>query len=1053
MRRVPGVGLAGLPMPLADEVGRPRLLDRLDARWQHPVTVVQAGAGFGKSTLLAQAVPGQRRRAPRHRRVAHLHARRRRRRRPRAGAARRARRAEPLRTTPPPRSPRRVAAYSPIDVCIVLDDAHEARPGSSGAELIDRLLRRLPDNGHLVLAARHAPPVRLSRLRAADRLVEITQDDLLFTPRRDRRRWRSRLGRDPAAADRVRRLARARAPRTGGPAGGRHRLRAGGGAGQRHRRATSRPVRAVEPRLRRPRAASPGSSASASTSTSLAARRAARLPHRGRPVPGPRSVDRSAAARAARRRGRRPPHARRSTSSSRAGTWLAPAPWRMAHDDVDALAHIATEVVRRTIAALPIDMVQPWVDVLERARPDAARDASRARRAAPGARLHRSTRRRRRRRRGGGLPRSRRSGRRDRGDRRRHGRLVHARRRRQARRRSPAEPTPSRARVTTRRSTWRCASIAAIGAEMRGDLDRRPRTAARRAARPGAPPIRSSVSRLHVHCLLLSGRADEAVEVTRQLLAVSADRATRYLWAIARWMSGEPSDLLGAQPGVGRLPGRSRRATSTSAAPSWRPCWRRPVGATRCTVSSTARRRRTTGRRPRRRPRRGGHGAVRRRRPRRGARRAGRSPTPSPPMPTARSSTSTCAASWPSATCSNADIRRRWDDATMGPTHEQIRTRQPLAGRPPRTAGGRTGRARPGRGLHRLPAAVVGRARHPLARRPPPGRPAARRMAGEPGAGAGPGRAAPPRATAPGASARAAGDLLAHLPGVPHAAARDLGPRTARGGLRRRRPSPRPSCAGRAVADPARAAGRPRHAHPRPRHRAALARARRRPRGPGTSGCTLTYLRQLLEPERPTGEASFHLRADANAITLHASDHLVVDLWELRRLRGDADRSRERADIDRTITLLDAATAWWRGEPLADLAFVVGQEHEIERVRLLATRQPPRVERASPRARAGSECAASTPSGPRPRSLFGAGRTASPSPPPSAPTTSSGPDAATERALRHARQSSASSPSPPPRSCFATSRRQRRPDRTLAIETGARLRNLTYLSCRAFMCS
>ena len=55
-QRLPGAGLAGLPMPLPDEVSRPRLLDRLDARWQHPVTVVQAGAGFGKSTLLAQAV-------------------------------------------------------------------------------------------------------------------------------------------------------------------------------------------------------------------------------------------------------------------------------------------------------------------------------------------------------------------------------------------------------------------------------------------------------------------------------------------------------------------------------------------------------------------------------------------------------------------------------------------------------------------------------------------------------------------------------------------------------------------------------------------------------------------------------------------------------------------------------------------------------------------------------------------------------------------------------------------------------------------------------------
>ena len=98
---------------------------------------------------------------------------------------------------------------------------------------------------------------------------------------------------------------------------------------------------------------------------------------------------------------------------------------------------------------------------------------------------------------------------------------------------------------------------------------------------------------------------------------------------------------------------------------------------------------------------------------------------------------------------------------------------------------------------------------------------------------------------------------------------------------------------------------------------------------------TLTYLRQLLEPDRPSGEASFHVRADADTITLHRSDYLVVDLWELRRLNRDADVARERGDIDRTIALLDTATAWWRGDPMPDLASVVGQEHEVERVRLL----------------------------------------------------------------------------------------------------------------------
>ena len=50
--------------------------------------------------------------------------------------------------------------------------------------------------------------------------------------------------------------------------------------------------------------------------------------------------------------------------------------------------------------------------------------------------------------------------------------------------------------------------------------------------------------RLQIHCLLIGGRADEAVEVARKLLAGSNDRVAPYLWAISRWMAGEPSDLV-----------------------------------------------------------------------------------------------------------------------------------------------------------------------------------------------------------------------------------------------------------------------------------------------------------------------------------------------------------------------------------------------------------------------------------------------------------------------------------------------------------------------------
>jgi DNA-binding SARP family transcriptional activator len=277
------------------------------------------------------------------------------------------------------------------------------------------------------------------------------------------------------------------------------------------------------------------------------------------------------------------------------------------------------------------------------------------------------------------------------------------------------------------------------------------------------------------------------------------------------------------------------------------------------------------------------------------------------------------------------DIRRRWDHVEMGPTHEAIRTASRWL------VDLRAGRGTDADGLDParvftafpLPWSVelatrLHAARHASGARlaewlvnqvPEPARVELRYLTG-----------------APGATGRAAADLLAHLPAVP---ARQLeisvlgplvvafdGAAATAPELRRTRVRALLTLLvvhGTLTRDAVTELLWPEH------DAAAGARNLR---------VTLTYLRQLLEPERPAGEASFHLRADAGTITLQPSEHLTVDLWEVRRLRRDADRSRDQGDSDRTITVLDAATAWWRGEPLADLAFVAGQEHEVERVRL-----------------------------------------------------------------------------------------------------------------------
>src|SRR5262249_12394358 len=87
-------------------------------------------------------------------------------------------------------------------------------------------------------------------------------------------------------------------------------------------------------------------------------------------------------------------------------------------------------------------------------------------------------------------------------------------------------------------------AIAAIGAEMGGDLVRaldelRDAPLGRVPAAGGLPP-----GGLVLHCLLLRGGAEEAVAVAADLVTIKSDRTPRYFWAMARWMAGEPEELL-----------------------------------------------------------------------------------------------------------------------------------------------------------------------------------------------------------------------------------------------------------------------------------------------------------------------------------------------------------------------------------------------------------------------------------------------------------------------------------------------------------------------------
>lgn len=163
---------------------RPRLLSTLRGRFERRVTVVVGGPGFGKTTLLAQAVAENSLdplgidcwvRCEADDAVASVL----------AGAISAALGVPSAEGSEPRALAESLAAASaakaPVAVALVLDDVHELPVDSAGAELLAELVARLPTNAHLVLGARHSPPIPLARLVARDEAARVDEADLAFT--------------------------------------------------------------------------------------------------------------------------------------------------------------------------------------------------------------------------------------------------------------------------------------------------------------------------------------------------------------------------------------------------------------------------------------------------------------------------------------------------------------------------------------------------------------------------------------------------------------------------------------------------------------------------------------------------------------------------------------------------------------------------------------------------------------------------------------------------------------------------------------------------------
>jgi DNA-binding SARP family transcriptional activator len=161
-------------------VSRDRLLSVLRERFERRMIAIQAGAGFGKSTLLAQAVAenaiehlgtdalirvDERDRSPEHlcRRIGEA-----------LGAS------SPLDQATD--VVELVWSRAPTSVAIIVDDAHVLGDDPEAWSVLEHLLGHLPINGHLVVCGRRPPRLTLARWRAGDDALVLDEQDLRFDP-------------------------------------------------------------------------------------------------------------------------------------------------------------------------------------------------------------------------------------------------------------------------------------------------------------------------------------------------------------------------------------------------------------------------------------------------------------------------------------------------------------------------------------------------------------------------------------------------------------------------------------------------------------------------------------------------------------------------------------------------------------------------------------------------------------------------------------------------------------------------------------------------------
>jgi ATP/maltotriose-dependent transcriptional regulator MalT/DNA-binding SARP family transcriptional activator len=193
------------PRPTSVLLSRPRLTERLQANLSHPVTLVAAPAGSGKTTLVADFVRaharqfvwyqldhtdadplvfleylthGVKQAVPGFGEVTLSYLRQ-----SADEVARHPARAVDVLLN-------EVLQEVSRQLVVVLDDYHHLGRETAVHAVLDRLISYLPDVLHVIVVSRDVPPLALSRLRSQDSLAIIDRQELLFTDEETRELFR-----------------------------------------------------------------------------------------------------------------------------------------------------------------------------------------------------------------------------------------------------------------------------------------------------------------------------------------------------------------------------------------------------------------------------------------------------------------------------------------------------------------------------------------------------------------------------------------------------------------------------------------------------------------------------------------------------------------------------------------------------------------------------------------------------------------------------------------------------------------------------------------------